>query len=185
MRPYNNDAKYLTYGMICITFEIEEKKMRKIIVSLFCICLFVSCEINVDVVFDYKTFNTQRQLWQASNVKNYKYHLRAEGFSGYSETIIVENGEYKESSSLYDNTQYFIDYSTIDEIYKTIENRFRETNNKKQPMNDVYLNEISVKYDKINHIPTEIHYKYHYPVFPPIAVDGTFDYYISDFEMIN
>ena len=164
--------------------------MKKIVV-VFAVFLFVSCEINVELEFDQETFNTQRQLWQASNVKDYQYQLSACGFASYDGIIIVENGKYKENipsyadypDGYYEGSNYIIkSYSTIDEIYKTIEDTFKRTNNKKQPVNDIYLSGISVKYDKVNHIPIEIHYEYHYPVFNAVVMDGTFDYYISNFE---
>jgi len=162
--------------------------MKKIVV-VFTVFLFVSCEINVVVDFDQKTFNTQKQLWQASNVKDYQYQLSAYGFDGYDGIIIVENGKYKENIPSYNDYPedyyegYLIkSYSTIDEIYKTIEDTFKGTNNKKQSINDVYLSRISVKYDKVNHIPIEIHYEYYIPPFSAIVMDGTFDYYISNFE---
>jgi hypothetical protein len=138
------------------------------------------------VKFDQATFNAQKKLWQESNITDYKYHLKAVGWVGNDGTIIVENGNYKGYLSAYEQFEidgYLLDnYSTIDKVYKTIKNMFNENNNKKKPMNDVWLDEISVVYDKINHIPKEIHYKYGYPVYPPISIDGTFDYYISDFE---
>jgi len=158
------------------------KKAIPLFLILFVFCLFLSCKINVEVSFDQKTFNTQRKLWQDSNVKNYQYEFSAIGFTSYYGTIFVENGNFKNDSRLHGNSNIdcFMEYSTIDEIYKTIENTFRETNNKKQPINDSYLNEISVKYDKINHIPIEINYKYHVP--SNVAVDGTFDYEITNFS---
>jgi hypothetical protein len=157
---------------------LKVRKNMKKIAGIFIVFLFISCVINVEVEFDQETFNKQRQLWQASNVKDYKYRLHAIGFSGYNGTIIVENGKNKENIPA---DGHFEGYSTIDEIYKTIGDSFKE-NNKKQPMNDVYLSGISVKYDKVNHIPIEIHYEYHIPAFSAVEIDGTFDYYISNFE---
>jgi hypothetical protein len=163
--------------------------MKKIIGVFFVFCLFVSCEINVEVKFDRETFYAQKQLWQTSNITDYKYHLRAIGWDGYDGTIIVENGNYKDNVPVdehFEMTNYMLTcFSTIDEMYKTIEDLFNGTNNKKQSINEIYLNEIFVVYDKINHIPKEIHYKYHYPVFPAVTQDGTYDYYINEFEKTN
>jgi hypothetical protein len=160
--------------------------MKKIAGVFFVSYLFVSCGINVDVKFDLAAFNEQKKLWQTSNITNYKYHLRAVGWGGYDGTIIVENGNCKDNlptSEHYKIDSYLLDnYSTVDKIYKYIENSYNENNKKKKPMNDVWLDEIYVKYDKINHIPIEIHYNYGYPAFSAIAIDGIFDYYISNFE---
>jgi hypothetical protein len=149
------------------------------------IILFTSCDLfttTVNVKFDQKTFNEQRQLWQASNVKNYQYQFYAMGFDSYRGTIIVENGIFKNdiTSDEYDHIEYFMDYSNIDEIYKTIEKSFYLYNNTKQSINDFYYTEISVKYDKINHIPVKINYNYYNP--PAVAVDGTFYYEVNNFS---
>jgi hypothetical protein len=145
--------------------------------------------MNVEIDFDRKVFYEQKKLWEESNITDYKYHLEALGFVGYSGTIIVENGNYKDNipvNEYFEIDNYILNnYSTINEIYKTIENMFNDNNNKKKPMNDVWLDKIFVIYDKMNHIPIEIHYKYGYPVYPPIAIDGTFDYYINNFEKTN
>jgi hypothetical protein len=134
------------------------------------------------VKFNQKTFNEQRELWQASNVKNYQYDFSAIGFASYYGTIFVENGNFKNdlpsegNSGLY----YFMSYSTIDEIYKTIEEKFLSYNDTKQSLKDFYYTEILVVYDKINHIPASIKYKYNNN--PLVAVDGTFDFEINNFN---
>jgi len=139
--------------------------MRKIIGIFFIIGLFVSCEKNVKVGFDHEAFYEQKQLWQTSNVTDYKYHLRAAGWYGmntpiYDGTIIVKNGNYSNNLPVNDHFELDNNYSTIDEIYKTIENMFNENNNKKISMYDGFLDRISVTYDEINHIPIKIGYAY-------------------------
>jgi hypothetical protein len=158
-----------------------------IIAVLIC-GLMMSCEINVEVEFDQKTFNSQRKQWQESNIKNYQYHFTAIGFSSYNGLILVENGTYKEDSTPSDDysgnvslMNHFPEYSTIDKVYETIEKHFKDTNNTKQSTRDTYLKKINVDYDKVNHIPIRIYYEYYIP--PMLAVDGTFHYEFSDFEI--
>jgi hypothetical protein len=159
--------------------------MKKIVI-ISLVFIFLSCDdlskFTVQVKFDQKTFAEQRQLWQEANVKNYQYQLSAIGFMGYGGTIFVENGQFKNdlTSSEYSNIENFMDYSTIDEIYKTIEEAFNSYNNTEQSKNDVYYTEIIVEYDKINHIPIIINYHYYAP--SNIAVDGTFYYEIIEFS---
>jgi len=134
------------------------------------------------VKFDKKTFVEQRQLWQKANIKNYQYQLSAIGFIYYYGTIFVENGKIKNDLPSVENSniENFINYSTIDEIYKTIEETFTFHNNKKQSEKDVYYTEIFVEYDKINHIPIDIIYYYYAP--SDVALDGTFHYRIAEFS---
>ena len=158
----------------------------KNIVIISLVFIFFSCDdlskFTVQVKFDQKTFAEQRQLWQEANVKNYQYQLSAIGFIGYRGKIFVENGQFKNdlTSTEHSEIENFMDYSTIDETYKTIEERFKLNNNTEQSKKDFYLTEILVEYDKINHIPIKINYHYYCP--PDLAVDGTFYYEITEFS---
>ena len=135
---------------------------------------------NVHVKFDERTYNEQKQLWQASNTKDYEYHLFASGFLMYDGIISVEDGNFKNEELLHEYSVSSVDlgYSTIDMIYERIEEIFKFYNGTKK--SDLYCKEISVEYDKINHIPIKINYIYY--VSPGLAVDGTFDYTISNFN---
>ena len=99
----------------------------KNIIIICLVFIFVSCDdlfkITVQVKFDQKTFAEQRRLWQQSDVQNYQYQLSAIGFIPYNGTIFVENGQFKNDlpSGEYYNIENFQEYSTIDKIYKTIE----------------------------------------------------------------
>ena len=139
-------------------------------------------EFTVRVKFDKETFLEQRQLWQQANIKNYQYRLSAIGFIYYYGTIFVENGQFKNDlpSVEYSNIENFMNYSTIDEIYKTIEEMFNSYNNTKQSEKNVYYTEIFVEYDKIKHIPIEIIYHCYVP--SDVALDGTFHYRIAEFS---
>jgi hypothetical protein len=167
---------------------MTEDKMKRIVVLVSVLGLLVSCNLftpKVEIRFDRETFDTQRQLWQSSNIKNYSYRLRAVGFFNYDGTIIVENGEYKEdrpSESSDELSGYFMRYSSIDEIYNWIELEFTSNNNKK-PEREYHLEEILVVYDETFHIPVEVHDIYH--VSPGVSITGTFDYYISDFKVVR
>ena len=140
---------------------------------------------NVTVAFDQKTFIEQRQLWQDTNVQNYQYEFSAIGFLPYYGIVFVENGNFKNDLPLmeYSEISDFMEYSTIDEIYKRIEEIFNSYNNKEQSKNDVYLTEILIEYDKINHIPIKINYIYYAP--PDLIVDGTFYYKIENFSKLE
>jgi hypothetical protein len=159
--------------------------MKIFLLSVSFLGLLVSCDLftpRVEIKFDREAFNTQRQLWQSSNIKNYSYRLRAVGFFNYDGTIIVENGEYKEdrpSKGSDEFSGYFRRYSSIYEIYSWIELEFTSNNNKR-PDRHYHLEEILVLYDETLHIPVEVHDRYY--TSPSVIIDGTFDYYISDFK---
>ena len=151
------------------------KRGMTVVIALF--CLFTACreDAYVHVKFDQKTFNEQKQLWQASNTKDYEYHLFASGYMMYDGKIVVENGGFKEEEILNEISvpsigMLSLGYSTIDRIYEEIEEAFKFK----------YYKEISVEYDKINHIPITICYILN-PT-PGLAVDGTFDYSIINFK---
>jgi hypothetical protein len=159
-----------------------------IIVSL-CLFTFISCAgvsnsggMKKTVEFDYKTFSEQKRLWLDSNVTHYQYQLFAIGFIPYYGTVFVEDGKYKNDTPLDMNFDInnFIDYSTIDKVYETIERMFDSNNNEGQSEKAVYMTRISVEYDIINHVPLTIKYHYHIP--PDVAFDGTVDYKIADFQ---
>ena len=146
--------------------------------------LLVSCDLltpKVEIKFDKAAFNAQRELWQSSNIKNYSYSLRAVGLFSYDGTIIVENGEYREnlpSEGSDEISGVFRHYTSIDEIYSWIDLMYTSNNNIK-PDPGHHLEEILVLYDEALHIPVEVHDIYY--VSPGVIIDGTFDYYISDF----
>jgi hypothetical protein len=158
------------------------------IIISFCLFTFISCAgvsksggIKNTVKFDHETFSEQKQLWHDSNVRNYQYQLFAIGFISYYGTVYVEDGKYKNDTPLDTNFDIndFPDYSTIDKIYETIGRMFDLNNNEGQSEKAVYMTEISVEYDKINHVPLTIKYHYHIP--PDVAYDGTSDYKIMNF----
>ena len=164
------------------------KKNLGLMIPFVFAALFNSCDLfntTVYVKFDQKTFNEQRQLWQESNINNYQYKFSASGFTVYIGTIIVENGNFKNDipSTEYSDSGLFMSYSSIDEVHKTIEETFVLYNNTKQSKKDFYCTDILVEYDKINHIPVKIDYRYYCP--PTLAVDGTFYYEINDFAKLD
>jgi len=159
----------------------------KNIIIICAVFTFFSCanlsEIKVQVKFDKKTFVEQRQLWQQANIKNYQYQLSAfGGISYYSGTIFVENNQIKKDLPSVEGTdiENFMDYSTIDEIYKTIEERFNSYNNTKRSKKEVYYTEIIVEYDKAKHIPIDIIYRFYIP--SDVVFDGTSHYKIAEFN---
>jgi hypothetical protein len=159
----------------------------KNIIIICVISTFFSCanlsEIKVQVKFDKKTFTEHRQLWQQANIKNYQYQLSAfGGINYYSGTIFVENAHIKNNLPSIEgsNIENFMDYSTIDEIYKTIEERYNSYNNTKRSKKEVYYTEIIVEYDKAKHIPIDIIYRFYIP--SEVMFDGTSHYKIAEFS---
>ena len=162
------------------------------IVILFCLsllctgCAHVSKhdadKHNAGLTFDLQTFNEQKQLWQKSNVTDYQYQLTARGFRSYNGIIGVADGNFMGDFPLNDERYRplpFTNYSTIDNIYKIIEDTFNRHNNTERSR-DMYLTGIFVEYDKTNHIPVKINYTYY--ISKSIMVDGTFHFEISNFK---
>ena len=149
--------------------------MKQLVIFILAAAFCCSCSKDdyVKVKFDKETFIEQRQLWQASNTKDYEYHLL---FGGFNIKIIIENGICKDEEI--SNHAY----STIDKTYNKIEEEFNFYNGTKKSDHSLYLTEIFVEYDKINHIPIKIHYRYYVP--PNMLIHGIFYYEIKDFEKI-
>ena len=158
--------------------------MMRIVLFILSFGLFISCDLignRVEIKFDQETFNNQRQLWQASEVKNYTYRLRSPGFFNYDGKILVKDGEFNDHipTESSDGINAFMNHASIDEIYRTIDLFFSSNNNKNRKPDDVYLSEISVTYDIVNHIPIEIHYINYIP--QGVHITAINDFYISDF----
>ena len=146
--------------------------------------LFSTCinDYYVEVVFDQETFAEQRQLWQQSNIKNYQYKFSNNMFFySYCGLLFIENGEFKYDlpETEYSDISKYKNFSTIDEIYKTIEETYNWAKNTKRTKNDVYITEIIIEYDKINHIPNIVYFKEYVP--PGLFIEGTLYYEITNF----
>ena len=170
--------------------RINRLSLKKLVATAICFAVmtvFSSCNKDELIVkFDEKTFIEQKKLWQLSNTNDYEYHLLANGFVYYYGKIIVKNGSFNNDIILHENSHSvvsgFSNYSTIDLVYEIIEEMFNSRNNGTKKT-DFYYTEIFVEYDKINHIPIKINYKYYCS--PNLAVDGTFDYTITNFNKLN
>ena len=162
--------------------------MVAIAICLAAMTVFSGCNKDeVIVKFDEKTFIEQKKLWQLSNTKDYEYHLHASGFMNYYGKIIVENGSFSDEVILHEYphsvaVSNFLNFSTIDLVYESIEEMLNSCSNGTKK-SDFYYTEILVEYDKINHIPIKISYLYYCS--PRLAVDGTFDYTITNFNKLN
>ena len=159
--------------------------MKKLLI-LFCVSfLFLTCDIfktTVHVKFDKKTFIEQRQLWQDSNVKNYQYKFSNNMFYySYDGILFIEDGEFKYDlpETEYSDISNYKNFTTIDKIYKSIEETYNLSNNIKKSKNDAYISEIIIEYDKTNHIPNTIHYKEYVP--PNLFIEGVLYYKITNF----
>ena len=164
----------------------------KNLVFLFCVSfIFLSCDdiikTTINVKFDKKAFYEQRQLWQDSNIKNYQYNFSNNMFFySYNGILFIENGIFKydlPDAEYHELENYKNYYTTIDEIYKTIEETYNMCNGSKHSKNDVYITEIIIEYDKINHIPNTIYYKEYVP--PGLMIEGSLYYIISNFEKME
>ena len=158
--------------------------MRKLVTIILLAAFSFSCGKDdfVNVKFDYKTFIEQKKLWQESITKNYQYDLFTSGFLLYHGKITVENGDFvkEEIINEHSHTSVSLGYSTIDNIYETIEGIFNRTNGMKKSV--FYYTKISVEYDKVNHIPTNIVFSYY--AAPKLEVDGNFSFTITNFTLI-
>jgi hypothetical protein len=125
----------------------------------------------IEVKFDLDTFNKQKQLWKESNVKNYKFVYQT---LCCKDEIFVKDGENVKHES----------NPTIDKIFEEIENAFYKSNKKRHSPNDLYLYEIDVEYDEINHIPIEYNYHFNNDL-NDIIDDVGFVILIKDFEKIK
>ena len=158
--------------------------MKKIVFMILVATVWFACkeEVNVDVVnvkFDEKTYLTQKQLWQSSNIQDYRYEIFSHGFSIYHAEITVENGDFKEEVLLNEDASSIIpNYTTIDKIFESIGSVFY--NYQGSQKSDYYCTEISVEYDKVNHIPIQVRFEYY--VSPDLAVDGNYQFDISNFS---
>jgi|GEM_PF-4084214 hypothetical protein len=186
----NTDEKDINFENMRMN-RLNLRKTLAIAICLTATIVFSACNKddeneNVTVKFDEKTFFEQKELWQQSNTKDYEYRLRAYGFMYYYGKIIVEDGDFINDVVLHENSlpivSGFSNYSTIDLVYETIEEMFNSCNNGTE-RSDFYYTEIIVEYDKTNHIPIKINYKYYCS--PDLAIDGTFDYTIADFNKLN
>ncbi|MDR2145407.1 MAG: DUF6174 domain-containing protein [Tannerella sp.] len=166
--------------------KINRLNLRNVVAIAICLAamtVFSDCKKDeVIVKFDEKTFIEQKKLWQLSNTKDYEYHLLANGFVSYYGKIFVENGSFKNDEILHEYSHLMLNYSTIDLVYKTIEEIFHSSNNGTKK-SGFYYTEIVVEYDKVNHIPIKINYKYYSS--PNLSIDGTFDYTITNFNKQN
>jgi len=124
----------------------------------------------VEVKFDLDTFNKQKQLWKESNVKDYKFVYK-EGYDFEDEITVKDGINMRHESN-----------ATIDSIYEEIENAFHESNKKRHSPNDLYLYEIDVEYDEINHIPIE--YNFYFSDDETVVLDRRFAI-IEDFEKVT
>jgi hypothetical protein len=137
--------------------------MKRLIIIIACF-LFINCDINREVKFDYNLFLTQKKAWEQFKPYNYQYNFfrNNHGFEPeMSALIIVENGQYKDQ--IPDEGEWLIgvstEYQTIDKIYETIDAIFNFHRNNKD--DSVYLTEILIEYDLENHIPIKTEFFYY------------------------
>ncbi|MCL2028499.1 MAG: DUF6174 domain-containing protein [Bacteroidales bacterium] len=158
--------------------------MKKLMALCVAATLLHSCNKDdiVSVKFDKETFLEQKQLWQASSHKDYQFQIFIGGGfnSFYNGVITIENGDFKNELLLDEHSSSISCCFSIDVIYETIEKSFYEHHNKKK--SDFYITEISVEYDKVNHIPIKVNFGYY--ASSGISVHLS-DYTLSNFSKIE
>jgi hypothetical protein len=158
--------------------------MKKLMIFCVTATLLYSCKKDdvVNVKFDKKTFLEQKQLWQASNTKDYKFQFFSSGqYSHYNIEVTVENGDFKSEILLDERSSPIGCCASIDALYESIEKLFYEHHNQKK--SDFYVTEISVEYDKVNHIPIKVRFDYYFDSHK-ISVHMN-DFTISSFSKIE
>jgi hypothetical protein len=156
------------------------------------LCSCISTQKNIEKVKI--EFSREKKLWENTEVKNYNFRIsnvRTGGIARlFDSTIVVKNGHYfseivennkKESYHyLFPVNEISQKYTTIDNLYKSIE-EFMESYNKKLEKEDYtygYCNNITIVYDYKNHIPIRIEYDYCHNPF--VNISDRLRYYAID-----
>jgi hypothetical protein len=158
--------------MIVLYYWRIAKMKNNFFVLIVCLGIFISCDslfkTTITVDFDYNKMNSEKGLWDRSKPHNYQYVFsnieNGPGFYTPIKTlIIIEDGEYKRQDAFEEYSEADVYFQTIDNIYETIERRYREYNNTEQSKKDEYLTKIRIEYDENNHIPIRIDFYYYVP----------------------
>ena len=123
-------------------------------ISLF---LIGCCEVEMKE-FDYTAFKQEWDAWEATKPESYEYIYHA---NSVNEDYLVRysNGEYKITETYYNRDCSDDTYMTIEGIYQSVENTYKEYNHKVLDVCDNQVIDIEIEYDKTNHIPTYVYYK--------------------------
>ena len=130
--------------------------MKRIILLLIILIMASCCP--VEMKFDYETFKQEWDAWKATKPESYEYIYHA---NSVNEDYLVQysNGEYKITETYYNRDCSDNTYMTIEEIYQSVENTYKEYNHKVLDICDNQIIDIEIKYDKANHIPTYVYYE--------------------------
>ena len=152
---------------------------RIIFVFLAVISIFLisgCCEVEMKE-FDYTAFKQEWDAWEATKPESYEYIYHA---NSVNEDYLVRysNGEYKITETYYNRDCSDDTYMTIEGIYQSVENTYKEYNHKILDVCEYQVVDIIIKYDKTNHIPT-----YVYDRLYDENVSGNFPITITDFKI--
>ncbi len=140
--------------------------------------------------FDKEVYDTNLKKWQDQKQENYKFEYSGFGFIGFDYKIVVKDGYVNSYAYKIDNSDSGdvsgdmnkdnYDLKTIDDIFEEIIDTYNRNNGIKVANDDCYYRAINVEYDPIYGFPTSIGYDLYVP--ENLAVDGTFDYSLGNFE---
>lgn len=123
------------------------------------LALILSSCCTVEMDFDYDTFKQERDAWKTSKPQTFEYIYNQ---SSTADKILVNysDGKYQMIDT-YNNRECTDEDMTIESIYDDIEKTYKECNQVSLNPCDNQIINIEIKYDKVNHIPTYIHYELH------------------------
>jgi hypothetical protein len=134
---------------------------------LICACfLLISCDLELEpateavVQFDQEQFDRERAAWNASNIKNYRFDMYADGMASRSIIrFVVENGAFKERKIIQSGQLDYLRQNgfTIPAFYAEIEWNVQNAwkiYGDKNPDEIRYV--INVVYNTAHHYPVSI-----------------------------
>jgi hypothetical protein len=159
---------------------------------LLSLCSCISTKRNIEKVKS--ELLREKQLWENFEIKDYNFRISNVRTGGivqlFDSTIVVKNGHYFSEivennknefyNYLFPVNEVFQKYTTIDNLYNSIE-EFIESYDKKLEKEDYtygYCNNITIEYNYNNHIPIRIEYDYWHNPF--VNVSDRLKYYAID-----
>jgi len=149
------------------------------ILIMFVLSLW-GCALPRNINFDKRLFDENYNKWKSLNISNYTFTYRSFGFSGCRADIVIKNNNvYDCSRDGYDG--YEDNCKNIDGYFDGILSFYNEYNGKSYTDQEMFYTDIVVKYDKEYGFPESWYYDYYCPY--NLAVDGNFDFKISNFDL--
>ena len=151
--------------------------MKKYSLFLLSVLIISSCCL-VEMKFDYATFKQEWDAWNTTKPKSFEYIYHA---NSTNEDYLVQysDGKYKITETYYNRDHSDDTYMTIEGIYQSVENTYKEYNHKVLDVCDNQVIDIEIEYDKTNHIPTYVYDK----LYDDKNVSGNIPITITDFKI--